>query len=73
MLAEASNDSLLRFLPLLVICVIIVWLMATMMRISKRSKPLHDRSLAHMDRIEAKTDEMVALLAEIRDRLPPSE
>lgn len=54
----------ITFVPiafLLVLCVPLV-------RVLRRSIATQSRGLEHMDRMEAKTDRMVALLEEIRDR-----
>jgi hypothetical protein len=71
MLAAAEVEGFAGYAPAIIIFAIFVWITVIMLRVSRRSKPLYDRSLIHMDRLEAKTDEMVSLLREIRDRLPP--
>jgi len=52
--------------PLLVFlvfaCVTICWAMA-------RQRRIQNRAMEHMDRLESKTDEMIQLLRDVRDRL----
>ncbi len=64
--ASAVSELLVLSVPLVVIVILVVVLLN---RVQKWVKPLQDRSLEHMDRIESKTDEVIAVLREIRDRL----
>jgi len=66
---DATNSGYLRYLPLAVMAALFFWLLAVVVRAAKRAKPLHDRSLRHMDRLESQADEAIALLREIRDKL----
>jgi large-conductance mechanosensitive channel len=70
-IVEAGDTAggFLHYLPLLFVFAVFIWMISVFWRNAQRSKPLRDRSLAHMDRLEAKTDEMVTLLREIRDKL----
>jgi hypothetical protein len=63
-----SSRGFVSYIPLLVMLVMFAWLAMMLRRNQRRFGPLHQRSLDHMDRMEAKTDEMLAVLKEIRDR-----
>jgi heme/copper-type cytochrome/quinol oxidase subunit 2 len=59
---------LVAWAPIVIIAIVIyVVIYFAVKGNNSRIRALHDRSLQHMDRLEAKTDEMIALLKEIRD------
>lgn len=66
--AQASHDTdgLQKWIPLAVITAVMVGLLWW---IRARSQPLRTRSLEYMDRLEARTEEIVTLLRQIRDKL----
>ncbi len=59
------STLIVLFAPLVLLLILFVMLVRTL----KRQKPLQNRSLEHMDRLEARADEAIGLLREIRDRL----
>lgn len=64
--------ELLGVLAPWVIILAVVWFFLWRI-LSRYQRPLQERSFEHMDRVEAKTDEMVELLKQINDKLgPPS-
>lgn len=77
MLAQAAADDadlgvwgnlLVAWGPLLFLGCLIYWILRSS---NAKTRVIRDRSFEHMDRLEAKTDEMIRLLQEIRDRQPP--
>jgi hypothetical protein len=66
---ESRGDppTILTYIPLLVFLTIFGVLVYVAIKAARRTT---DRSFMHMDSLEAKTDEMIGLLKEIRDKLP---
>jgi large-conductance mechanosensitive channel len=66
--APQEGDLIITLLvtwgPVFLIALILFFLFRTI----KTSENIRKRSAAHMDHMEAKTDEMIALLKEIRDQ-----
>lgn len=51
-----------------VLVFVVVWIILWKY-LSRYQRPLQDRCFKHMDRLEAKTDEMIELLKQINDKL----
>lgn len=65
----ARSSGVARYAPLVIMALFFALLVYWMRQSRISAKPIYDRSIEHMGRIEAKTDEMIALLREIRDKL----
>lgn len=61
---QSLESLLLSFGPIVLVGVIFFLIIT---RANKRANPIRDRSLQHMDEMEAKADRMIELLEEIRD------
>ncbi len=62
--SKVLTAFLVTWLPIFALALLLFWVLRSS---NARAQPLRDRSLKHMERIEEKTDEMIALLKEIRD------
>ncbi|NLX97332.1 MAG: hypothetical protein GXY83_14275 [Rhodopirellula sp.] len=65
---QISGTAIAIYLLVPVAILAISWWIASSGQ-RREVKPLRDRSLDHMDRLEAKADEMIALLKEISEKL----
>jgi large-conductance mechanosensitive channel len=68
--AAESNGVLhtvLTYVPLPIFMLILAPVVYVMVRAGRQYSELLKRSLLHMDRLEAKNDEIIGLLKEIRD------
>lgn len=56
------------WIPFVVVISILVLAVCALVKLVKQYNELHMRTLKHMDATEAKNDEMIGLLKEIRDK-----
>jgi hypothetical protein len=70
LIAQTSTESngVLTYVPLAIFMLILVPVVYVMIKAGQQYSELHKRSLLHMDRLEAKNDEIIGLLKEIRDK-----
>lgn len=68
---RASGTVLVIYLLAPIVILFFFWLLASRSS-RKQLRPLQERSMEHADRLEAKTDEMIALPKEISAKLDRS-
>jgi large-conductance mechanosensitive channel len=70
LIAQSTTESngILTYVPLTILFLILAPIVYVTLKAAQQYSELHKRSLLHMDQLEAKTDEMIGLLKEIRDK-----